>query len=80
MHMNDLTIDELSRNHAQSASRAEQSAEVGMNGTAAYYGRMAEALKARIDEMEAECGGRCNAEYNPCAAREEADKLRKETP
>lgn len=26
-------------------------------------------IKVLRDALEAECGGRCNAEYNPCAAR-----------
>ena len=80
MHMNDLTLDELKRNHAQSKSCAERSKLNGLHGTAGYYSRMAEALQARINELEAACGGRCNAEYNPCAARVVANKLKKDTP
>ena len=54
MHMNDLTLDELKRNHAQSKSCAERSEKNGLHGTAGYYSRMAEALKARINELETE--------------------------
>ena len=53
MHMNDLTLDELKRNHAQSKSCAERSELNGLHGTAAYYSRMADALQARINELEA---------------------------
>lgn len=37
-------------------------------------------LQVRINKLEQACGGRCNAEYNPCHDRVEADKLKKDAP
>ena len=51
--MNDLTLDELKRNHEQAASAAGRYKVFGLNGSAGYYSRMAEALQARINELEA---------------------------
>lgn len=34
-------------------------------------------LKIALDSLEHSCGGRCNAEYNPCHARLAADTIRK---
>lgn len=35
-----------------------------------------ELIEQAIAECEAACGGRCNAEYNPCSAQETARELR----
>lgn len=35
-----------------------------------------EAAQQALEALEGDCGGRCNAEYNPCAAREAIDALR----
>ena len=32
-------------------------------------------LKIAKDALQAECGNRCNAEYNPCAARQALEKI-----
>ena len=32
-------------------------------------------LKIAIDALQAECGNRCNAEYNPCAAKQALEKI-----
>ena len=37
---------------------------------------MTDAIKLAIDALEAACGNRCNAEYNPCQAREAIAALR----
>lgn len=37
---------------------------------------MSDAIKLAIDALEAACGGRCNAEYNPCRYREALAALR----
>lgn len=37
---------------------------------------MNDAIKQAIDALEAACGNRCNAEYNPCQAREAIKALR----
>lgn len=34
------------------------------------------AAQQALEELEADCGGRCNAEYNPCWQREVAETLR----
>lgn len=34
-------------------------------------------LKIALDALDHACGGRCNAEYNPCHARLAADTIRK---
>jgi hypothetical protein len=33
-------------------------------------------VEQALDALEAVCGGRCNAEYNPCWQREVAETLR----
>lgn len=33
-------------------------------------------IEQAIEALDADCGGRCNAEYNPCSARTVADALR----
>jgi hypothetical protein len=35
-----------------------------------------QAAQPALEALEADCGNRCNAEYNPCAARVAADALR----
>lgn len=37
-------------------------------------------LKIALDSLDQSCGDRCNAEYNPCHAREAADAIRKVLP
>jgi hypothetical protein len=37
---------------------------------------MTDAIKLAIEALEAACGNRCNAEYNPCQAREAIAALR----
>ena len=32
-------------------------------------------LKMAIEALQAECGNRCNAEYNPCAAKQALEKI-----
>ena len=32
-------------------------------------------LKLAREALQAECGNRCNAEYNPCAARQALDRM-----
>ena len=32
-------------------------------------------LKIAIDALQAECGNRCNAEYNPCADKQALEKI-----
>ena len=34
-------------------------------------------LKIALEALDHACGGRCNAEYNPCHARLAADTIRK---
>ena len=34
-------------------------------------------LKQALESLNDTCGNRCNAEYNPCHAREAADAIRK---
>lgn len=34
-------------------------------------------LKMALESLNDTCGNRCNAEYNPCHAREAADAIRK---
>ena len=46
-------------------------------GSAVEEGKeMNDAIKQAIDALEAVCGDRCNAEYNPCQAREAIAALR----
>lgn len=37
---------------------------------------MSDAIKLAIEALEVACGNRCNAEYNPCQAREALAALR----
>lgn len=37
-------------------------------------------LKMALESLNDTCGNRCNAEYNPCHAREAADAIRKVLP
>lgn len=53
MHMNDLTLEELKRNHEQAASAAGRYMVFGLYRSAAYYRRMAEAMLDRINKLEA---------------------------
>lgn len=35
-----------------------------------------EQLKIAVEVLEDDCGGRCNAEYNPCVSRKALNKIR----
>ena len=80
MHINKITIDEFDA--CSKSPNGEHSESWYANNDCDFCGTGATdaPLYYSISELESECGGRCNAEYNPCAARVEADKLKKDTP
>ena len=45
----------------------------------AYHAAKCEESEAKLklarEALQAECGNRCNAEYNPCAARQALDRM-----